>query len=367
MVRPRKVIHPFESRDGSLRAPNVPASTTSRPVGRIGGLGPAMARTRVVGPARGPADPTPVPRTACCCSDRLEIHVRRPAISRRVRSRRSRCARVRRARLRHRVRLFRRSLHHQPHARPSSSPPWSRITASPACAPRTASTSAPTCCCRPTRCRPPGSARTSTRLRFRRRSTARARSGTWRAPSGSSCRWRFATECGGVQIDLYTPPRRSPRSRQPFVGHDGHLIKGFIWRWWLNGKPLLCGGGTPTPTPSESSTAPPTRRSRAPHLPRRRRSRAPHPHRPRPRPLRPPRPRPRPPRRRSPPARPRSSRRPEGTPGPVAEVPTLPTANTTPVLASTGSNATIPLIGIGTALVGVGVLLSLLGRRRKTA
>jgi LPXTG-motif cell wall-anchored protein len=57
----------------------------------------------------------------------------------------------------------------------------------------------------------------------------------------------------------------------------------------------------------------------------------------------------------------------EGTPGPVAEVPTLPAANTTPVLASTGSNATIPLIGIGTALVGVGVLLSLLGRRRKTA
>ena len=32
-----------------------------------------------------------------------------------------------------------------------------------------------------------------------------------------------------------------------------------------------------------------------------------------------------------------------------------------------GSNATIPLIGIGTALVGVGVLLRLLGRRRKTA
>jgi hypothetical protein len=53
--------------------------------------------------------------------------------------------------------------------------------------------------------------------------------------------------------------------------------------------------------------------------------------------------------------------------GPIVEVPTAPAPATTPVLASTGSNATIPLLGIGVALLGAGIVLSLLGRRRRTA
>ncbi len=56
---------------------------------------------------------------------------------------------------------------------------------------------------------------------------------------------------------------------------------------------------------------------------------------------------------------------PEGvTPGQIVAVPATPAPPATPVLASTGSNATLPLIGFGGALLVAGIALSLLGRRK---
>lgn len=56
---------------------------------------------------------------------------------------------------------------------------------------------------------------------------------------------------------------------------------------------------------------------------------------------------------------------PEGaTPGQIVVVPTAPAPAAAPVLASTGSNATLPLIGFGGALLIAGIGLSVLGRRK---
>jgi hypothetical protein len=73
-------------------------------------------------------------------------------------------------------------------------------------------------------------------------------------------------QCGAVQVDLYTPPEITEVTS--LTGHNGHLVKGSIFRWFANGKPLPCvettptptetATATPTPTPTETATATPT-------------------------------------------------------------------------------------------------------------
>jgi LPXTG-motif cell wall-anchored protein len=166
--------------------------------------------------------------------------------------------------------------------------------------------------------------------------------------------------CGPVQIDLYTAPEITEVAT--ITGHSGHFIKGSIF-WYLDsaGKPLTCE--KPTPTPSETTPSPsPSQTTPSPSPSQTTPSPSPSETTPS-----------------TTPSETGSSSAPEtttpaavipptgGTPGPVTEVPTVPTSNTTPVLASTGSNATIPLIGFGAVLVVAGIGLSLLGRRRRTA
>jgi hypothetical protein len=161
--------------------------------------------------------------------------------------------------------------------------------------------------------------------------------------------------CGAVQIDLYTPPEIT--EVKDLTGHNGHLIKGFIWRWYVNGKPLLCTPeGTPTPTPTtESPTPTPTETSESPTPTPTETTESPTPT----------------------PTETESTPAPVATtplgavipprgatPGPIVEVPTAPAPAAAPVLASTGSNATLPLVGFGGALLVAGVGLSVLGRRR---
>jgi LPXTG-motif cell wall-anchored protein len=175
--------------------------------------------------------------------------------------------------------------------------------------------------------------------------------------------------CGAVQIDLYTPPEIT--AVNDTTGHNGHLIQGYIWRWYADGQPLLCGvetsppvptptETTPTPTPTESTTAPtptPTE-STTPPTPTESTTA------PTPTPTdstTPPTPTPAP-------TTPLSGLLPPGAaPGPIVAVPTTPAPPAPPVLASTGSDATVPLLGIGGVLLVAGIGLSVLGRRRRTA
>jgi LPXTG-motif cell wall-anchored protein len=171
-------------------------------------------------------------------------------------------------------------------------------------------------------------------------------------------------DCGAVQIDLYTAPEIT--SVPTTAGHSGQLIKGSIFRFVdSSGQPVTCQPTTPTPSPTGTSTPPettppaptPTETTGSPTPTETSGS-------------------PTPTETSTAPAPTESSTAPEtttpaavvppATPGPVAPIPTVPAQPTTPVLASTGSNATVPLIGIGVALLGAGIALSLLGRRRRT-
>jgi hypothetical protein len=170
--------------------------------------------------------------------------------------------------------------------------------------------------------------------------------------------------CGAVQVDLYTPPEITDVN--DLTGHDGHLIQGYIWRWWANGKHLDCDvdSTSPTPTPTESTTSPAPTESTSP-APTESTSPAPTPTESSTAPV--------PTETTTAPAPETTTPLagiipPEGvTPGPVVVVPVTPATPATPVLASTGSNATLPLIGFGGALLVAGIALSLLGRRRTTA
>jgi LPXTG-motif cell wall-anchored protein len=163
--------------------------------------------------------------------------------------------------------------------------------------------------------------------------------------------------CGAVQVDLYLPPEITTVTTT--TGHRGQLIKGAIFRFVDSyGKPIVCEQPTPpttttapptetttapptettTATPPETTTAPPTGTTTAAPTPTTTAAGT------------------------IAPAAP-----PSVSAGPVVPVPTTPAPPAPPVLASTGSNATIPLIGIGVALLGAGIGLSLVGRRRRTA
>jgi LPXTG-motif cell wall-anchored protein len=157
--------------------------------------------------------------------------------------------------------------------------------------------------------------------------------------------------CGNVQIDLYTGweikkigSGGTPRSR---------LIASALWSvGGVNGHPVLCTTPPTTPpgTPSETPTTSPGTPSETPTTP------------------------PAPTESSTAPAPPTPTKSeivvPPAitpvTPAPQPIVVVSPPTGTTPVLASTGSNATIPMIAIGAGLLVAGIGLSLLGRRRRT-
>jgi LPXTG-motif cell wall-anchored protein len=173
-------------------------------------------------------------------------------------------------------------------------------------------------------------------------------------------------DCGGVQVDLYTAPEITTVTST--AGHRGQLIKGAIFRFVDSaGIPVTCQPGTPTPTPTTSSpSVPETTTPPAPTPSETTGSPTPSETTGSPTPSETPSPSPSAPATTTPEVVVPPAVTPV-TPGPVAPVPTTPAPPATPVLASTGSNATIPLIGVGAGLLVAGIGLSLLGRRRRTA
>jgi LPXTG-motif cell wall-anchored protein len=165
-------------------------------------------------------------------------------------------------------------------------------------------------------------------------------------------------DCGNVQIDLYMG---APIDHIDVNGHPrDKQLAGYIWSiGGPNGYPAKCTPPTPTPTyttpaptPTETTPSPtpsvtPTETTPAPT------TSAPTETTPAPTPSE---------TETSPVAPPTQS---QSSPIPVVPIASTPPAP--PVLASTGSNTTVPLIGFGVGLVGLGVLLSVFARRRKTA
>jgi LPXTG-motif cell wall-anchored protein len=167
--------------------------------------------------------------------------------------------------------------------------------------------------------------------------------------------------CGNVQIDLYKG------QSIPTIGKAGHpqdkIIFGYIWS--VGGKPgqpkpCVTETTSPTPTPTTASPTPTATVTTTP---------APTPTATVTTPA--------PPTATTPPAETTSAAVPppatspapvEGTPAPVVVVPPkVVQVPTTPVLAQTGSDTTLPLLGIGGALVLGGLGLTLFGRRRRSA
>jgi LPXTG-motif cell wall-anchored protein len=153
--------------------------------------------------------------------------------------------------------------------------------------------------------------------------------------------------CGNVQIDLYTGP---PITEVGSAGHpQSKLIFAELWSiGGPNGHPAMCTPETtppPTTTPAPTTSAPssPAPPTTSPAVPPTTSAAAP-----------------------VPPVATSPGTIPPAQPIVVATPPSVATT-APPVLASTGSSTTIPLLGLGAALLGAGIGLSLLGRRRKTA
>ena len=183
--------------------------------------------------------------------------------------------------------------------------------------------------------------------------------------------------CGNVQVGLYTGEPVDAVDRAGWA--DGALLAGWMWSvGGPNGSPPKCGAGpgplpvpeppepgvtpgspsptpttgSPTPTPTaESPTPTPTSGTGSPTPP--------------PATTVPATPTPTPTSAGTTPAAP-----PAMTPAGPAATPTqaisspVPVPPTVPELARTGSDATVPLIGLGLGLLVAGIALSLLGRRR---
>lgn len=178
--------------------------------------------------------------------------------------------------------------------------------------------------------------------------------------------WVDVPKCGNLQIDLYFPPEITEVTA---AGHGTKLILGKIWRWYDDaGNRILCTDVPPTPTETATTTPPvptptetatttppvptPTETTTAPVPTPTETTTAPVPTTtetvtatpsatvtvPVPQPT-------------------------EGLGTPVTILPP-PAPPAPPVLAETGSNSTLPLIGIGLGLLVSGVALRLLGRRR---
>jgi hypothetical protein len=143
-------------------------------------------------------------------------------------------------------------------------------------------------------------------------------------------------DCGNVQIDLYLPPELKTVD---ISGHPGsQYIAGYIWSPGSeNGHPKDCkppttSPTTPCPTPTTPSPTP-TTPSATPTT--------------------------------TAPVTPTAS--PTSGLGAPIPVPPQQAPPAPPVLAETGSNSTIPLIGLGGFLLVAGIGLSLVGRKPRTA
>jgi hypothetical protein len=134
-------------------------------------------------------------------------------------------------------------------------------------------------------------------------------------------------DCGSMQTDLYWwgPEGVVEKVTYP-QGHGDAYVDGGLWsNKDETGRVKAC---TPSPSPSPSpSTSVPT-----------------------------------------PPAEGRTPVTPPTQPvaGPVVKVPAPPVAAAPPQLAQTGSDSTLPVLGLGVLLLGAGIGLNLLGRRRST-
>jgi LPXTG-motif cell wall-anchored protein len=141
-------------------------------------------------------------------------------------------------------------------------------------------------------------------------------------------------DCGAMQTDLYWWGPRGIIEKVTYPeGHQGAFLAGGMWAHLdEHGKVKPCKPETPTPTPTTPKPTPtettpvptPTETTPAP------------------------------------------TATPSPTEGLGAPVPveTTPAPTAPPVLAETGSNSTVPLLGLGILLLSVGIGLSLVGRRR---
>jgi len=163
--------------------------------------------------------------------------------------------------------------------------------------------------------------------------------------------------CANVQADLYYPPEI------PDIDINGTgpgLIAGYIWQI---SPPSECKPETTTPSPTETSpsaleTSPsPTETSPSPNET----SPSPTETSPSPTPTTPS------PTETSPSPVPTTTT--IAPPPPIRPIPLPPVGPPPPPqqLPVTGSNSTIPLVGLGLVLLGSGIALSLIGRRRRTA
>jgi LPXTG-motif cell wall-anchored protein len=174
--------------------------------------------------------------------------------------------------------------------------------------------------------------------------------------SGSDKAWVTVDvpTCGNAQIDLYYPPEIDEID---INGTGERLLAGYIWSIDAeNGHPKDCAppsSSTPPPTsPSTPPTStPPT--STPPTSPSTTSPSTPPSSTP---PSSPP----------APSTPPSSTGAPIPIPPPVTPPPVTPPTHPSR-LAQTGSSSTLPLLGLGLVLLGSGVGLSLLGRRRRTA
>jgi LPXTG-motif cell wall-anchored protein len=145
------------------------------------------------------------------------------------------------------------------------------------------------------------------------------------------------TDCGAMQTDLYwwVPKGIVEKVTYP-EGHAGVFLAGGLWaRLDEQGKVIQCKPESPTPSPTTTPAAPTTSTptTPAPTTP------APTTSAPKPTP--------------SPT---------EGLGAPIV-VP-MQTPPPPPVLAETGSDSTVPIVGLGILLLGAGIGLSVVGRRR---
>lgn len=136
-------------------------------------------------------------------------------------------------------------------------------------------------------------------------------------------------DCGGMQTDLYWWGPKGVIEKVTYPeGHAGVLIRG-KGELWANldedGKVKECKPTTPTPTPTTPAPTPTTPAPTTPAAPT-----------------------------------------PSPTEGLGAPIPVVPpeAAPAPPQLAETGSDSTVPLLGIGILLLVAGVGLSVVGRRR---
>ena len=139
------------------------------------------------------------------------------------------------------------------------------------------------------------------------------------------------TDCGAMQTDLYWWGPKGIVGKVTYPeGRAGVFLAGGLWaRLDEQGKVIQCKPETPSPSPTAPpTTAPPTTAAPTTSAP------------------------------------PPTASPTEGLGAPVVIPVHIPPPPPPPVLAETGSNSTVPIVGVGILLLGAGIGLSVVGRRR---